>query len=363
MSLKKVFFLIVLLAFIGFGVNKGIEWYEHGRFIEETDNAYIKSDSISVRAEISGRIETLAVQENQHVRKGQLLVRINASDYQAKLAQANAERGVALAALVNAQQQINLQYKKMDEAKANIDAATAEVKRGQLNLERFQILDKQSFDSKQQLQNTEADVAVAKAKLAQAQAAHAAAQQMFAVLDAQQQSAEANITSAESQIAYAQSQLAKTEILAPSDGIVGNLGARSGGLVQPTMTLLYLVPLPEVYVVANFKETQIGHMTIGQPVKLTVDAQDDVEFTGVVASISPATGSEFSLLPKDNATGNFNKIVQRVPVRIDVLGPIEHMHILRPGLSVVPHVDTQGFNQQSAYLANEQGLTSQRDIH
>ncbi|GAC33906.1 HlyD family secretion protein [Paraglaciecola polaris] len=362
MWLKKGFFLIVLVVLVGWGITKGIEWFEHGRFIEETDNAYIKSDSISIRAEITGRIETLAVQENQHVHKGQLLVRINASDYLAKLAQAEAERAVAQAALVNAEQQINLQHKKIDEAIANIDAAKAQVKRGQLNLERFQILDKQSFDSKQQLQNTEADVAVAKAELAQTQAAFAASQQMFAVLEAQKQSAEANINAAESQIAYAQSQLAKTDILAPSDGIVGNLGARSGGLVQPTMTLLYLVPLPEVYVVANYKETQIGHMTIGQPVKLTVDAQDDVEFTGVVASISPATGSEFSLLPKDNATGNFNKIVQRVPVRIQVTGPSEYMHLLRPGLSVVPYVDTQGFNQQSAYLANDRVLTSQRDM-
>jgi membrane fusion protein (multidrug efflux system) len=363
MSLKKVFFLIVLVGLAGWGVSKGIEWYEHGRFIEETDNAYIKSDSIAIRAEISGRLDTLAVQENQHVQKGQLLVRINASEYQAKLAQANAERGVALAALVNAQQQINLQYKKIDEARANIDAAKAEVKRGELNLERFQILDKQSFDSKQQLQNAQADMAIAKAKLAQAQAAHAAAQQMFAVLDAQQQSAEANITAAESQIAYAQSQLAKTDILAPSAGIVGNLGARSGGLVQPTMTLFYLVPLPEVYVVANFKETQIGHMSIGQAVILTVDAQKDVEFSGVVESISPATGTEFSLLPKDNATGNFNKIVQRVPVRIQVTGPSEYVHLLRPGLSVVAHVNTQGFNQQSAYLANDQVLSSQQDLH
>ena len=354
MRLRKGFLIVVLVVLVGWIATKGYDWYEHGRFIEETDNAYIKSDSISIRAEISGRIETLAVQENQHVRQGQLLVRINASDYQAKLAQANAELSVAEAALVNAQQQISLQDKKIDEAKANIDAAKAEVKRGELNLARFQVLDKQSFDSKQQLQNTEADVAVAKAKQAQAEAA---------VLDAQKQSAAANISSAESQIAYAQSQLAKTDILAPSDGIVGNLGARTGGLVQPTMTLLYLVPLPQVYVVANYKETQIGHMTIGQPVKLKVDAQDDVEFTGVVASISPATGSEFSLLPKDNATGNFNKIVQRVPVRIQVTGPSEYLHLLRPGLSVVPHVDTQGFNQQSAYLPNEEVLTSQRDRH
>jgi len=350
MSLKKFFFLSVLVGLAGWGSTKGIDWYQHGRFIEETDNAYIKSDSISIRAEISGRIDSLAIQENQHVRKGQLLVRINASEYQAKLAQANAEHGVALAALVNAQQQINLQHRKIDEAMANIDAAKAEVKRGELNLERFQILDKQLFDSKQQLQNAQADVAVAKAKLAQTNAAHAAAQQMFAVLDAQQQSAEANITAAESQISYAQSQLIKTDITAPIDGIVGNLGARNGGLVQPTMTLLYLVPLPEVYVVANFKETQIGHMSIGQAVKLTVDAQNDVEFTGVVQSISPATGSEFSLLPKDNATGNFNKIVQRVPVRVQVTGPSESMHLLRTGLSVVVYVNTQGFNRQSAYL-------------
>ena len=354
LPIKKIVLLIIVVALLFVGGRKGLEWYEHGRFVEETDNAYIKADSVAIRPEISGRIAMLAVQENQRVAKGQLLVQIDASDYQSKVLQAKAQLAASQASLTDAQAQLLLQDKTLEEASANIDAAKAELHRAELELKRFKVLEKQSFDSKQQLQNAEATVEVAKAKVAQATAAKGAATQMLEVLQAKINIVEAQIEVANSEVTYAVNQLDKTAILAPSDGIIGNLGARVGSAAQPTMTLFYLVPLPNIYVVANYKETQISHMSIGQSVSLKVDSQPDIKFTGVIESIAPATGTEFSLLPNDNATGNFNKIVQRVPVRIRVTGPVEALNTLRPGLSVIPAVDTHNFSEQVSYVGNSE---------
>jgi membrane fusion protein (multidrug efflux system) len=349
---KRVLLALVALTLLFFAARAAKEWYEHGRFIEKTDNAYIKADTVAIRPEISGRIQFVAVQENQRVKKGQLLIQIDAGDYQAKVMQAKAQLAVSQAALADADAQFLLQNKKLDEASANIDAARAELHRSELELNRFKVLESQSYDSKQQLQNAEAAVAVAKAKVAQAMAAKAAATQMLTVLEAKRSSAEAQISVVQSEQKYVQNQLTKTAILAPSDGIIGNLGARVGSAALPSMTLLYLVPLSNIYVIANYKETQITHMTIGQSVTLDVDSQPDIQFTGVVESLAPSTGTEFSLLPADNATGNFNKIVQRVPVRIRITGPKNGLPMLRPGLSVVPSVDTQDFSRQVSYVDN-----------
>lgn len=352
-SIKKIVFLLLAVFLLFFAGRATKQWYDYGRFIEKTDNAYIKADSVAIRPEISGRIESVLVKENQRVNKGQLLIQIEATDYLSNILQAKAQVDVSRASLTDAQAQLLLQNKSVDENSANIDAAQAELHRSELEFNRFKVLEKSSFDSKQQLQNSEAAVEVAKAKVAQATAAKAAAIQMLDVLKAKIKVAEAHILVAMSEVAYAENQLIKTSILAPSDGIVGNLGAREGSAAQPSMTLMYLVPVPNIYVVANYKETQITHMSIGQNVSLTVDSQPDVKFSGVVESIAPATGTEFSLLPSDNATGNFNKIVQRVPVRIKVTGPLEALSSLRPGLSVVPEVDTMHFDTQVSYLDNQ----------
>lgn len=328
------------------------KWYAHGRFVETTDNAYIKADSVAIRPEISGRIVGVLVKENQRVEKDQLLIQIEATDYQSNLLQAKAQVDVSRASLADAQAQLILQDKTVDENLANIDAAKAELHRSELELKRFKVLEKSAFDSKQQLQNAEAAVDVARAKVAQASAAKAAAMQMLKVLQAKVNVAEAQILVAMSDVTYAENQLLKTTIVAPNDGIIGNLGAREGSTAQPSMTLLYLVPVPNIYVIANYKETQITRMSIGQSVNLSVDSQPDIKFTGLVESISPASGTEFSLLPNDNATGNFNKIVQRVPVRIKITGPLDALSTLRPGLSVVPEVDTMHFEKQISYLDN-----------
>jgi len=351
-SIKKIFISLLILLLLVFLGRKFQHWYLYGQYLEQTDNAYVKADSVAIRAELSGRVTSVVVTENQQVRKGQLLINIDDSAYKINVMKANANLVVNRAMLANAQAQFVLQQKTLAEADANIDAVRAELHRSQLELARFKVLAKHSFDSKQQLENSTAAVTVANAKVAQAIAAKASAVQMLSVLQTKINSQQAQCLVAQAELDYAQNQLTKTAIVAPSSGVIGDLGVHVGSSAQPMMTLLYLVPLPNIYVVANYKETQITHMTIGQPVTLTVDAQPDITFTGVVASLSPATGTEFSLLPRDNATGNFNKIVQRVPVRIRVTGPSDALSLLRPGLSVVPAVDTRSFSQQVSYLSN-----------
>lgn len=344
----------VALAAIAAGAFEGYHWLQQGRFSETTDNAYIKTDTVAIRPELAGRIKQVNVQENQQVRKGDLLIQLDPSDFQAQLAQAEAETGVAQAALADVREQIVLQQKKLDAARANIEAAKAELQRARLEQQRAEALAHQDFGSQQRLQNTQADTEVAKARLDQSVAALAAEQQMLAVLETKQDSANAQIAAATAQVDFARHQLQKTAITAPTDGVIGNLGAFTGSYAQPAATLLQLVPLPLVYVVANFKETQIGRMSMGQPVSLKIDALPNTAFTGVIDSLAPATGTEFSLLPQDNATGNFNKIVQRVPVRIRVTGPDSALALLRPGLSVIPTVDTHEFTEQLSYLPGNQ---------
>lgn len=349
-SAKKALLVLVAVSALGFATHKGLHWYQVGRYVETTDNAYIQADYVPLRAEITGRIKQVAVKENQRVKKGDLLIQIDPTDYLAGIAEAEAQLLVARSALLDTEQQIQLQHRKLDEAKATVEATQAELHRAEVELKRAQTLAKQSYGSQQLLQNTEADALVAKARLAQVKAGLAAEQQRVAVFETQRESAKAKIQAAEAGLDLARNQLEKTSLVAVSDGVIGKLGAREGTSALPNMTLLYLVPLPQVYVTANYKETQISHMSIDQPVEIQVDALPGITFTGQVESIAPATGSEFSLLPQDNATGNFNKIVQRVPVRIRVTGPAAELARLRPGLSATPSVDTREFEQQVSYL-------------
>ncbi|MEJ2346580.1 MAG: HlyD family secretion protein [Gammaproteobacteria bacterium] len=332
------------------------QWYAANRYLETTDDAYVRADTVDVRPEVSGRIVAVSVRENQIVHKGQPLVKIDPGDFRARYRQQQARLDVAWASLADVSEQIGLQQKKVDQARAGVEGARAELRRATLELRRARALERKSYGSKQRLQNARAAYQVAKAGLRKAQAELAAARQMRAVLRAQRSRAKAGVESDKAALAYAKRQLTKTTIRAPSDGVVGDLGARRGAMAQPQVTLLRLVPIHNVYVTANYKETQIARMSIGQPVTLHVDALPDVTFHGVVESLAPATGTQFSLLPTDNATGNFNKIVQRVPVRIRVTGPKASLARLRPGLSVVPAVDTRRFHTQLSYLADSQSV-------
>lgn len=338
---KRLYTALALVVLVLAALAWGIHWWQTGRFFEETDNAYVHADSVAVRAEVSGRVDEVAVSDNQRVEAGDILVKLDPSDAKSQLAQAQAALAVAQANAVSADRQVEQQRASIDEAKAQVTSAQADLEQARLHLERSKRLAEKNYASQQEYQDDQAAVQVAEATLAARRATLASSRKQLKVLEAERDSAEANIESARADVDNARHQLDKTRLTAPVDGVVGNKTVEVGTLAQPSLTLMQLVPIRSAYVIANYKETQTARMRAGQSVSLHVDAYPDTEFEGVVDSLAPATGSRFSLLPQDNATGNFNKIVQRVPVRIRVTGPEDALERLRDGLSVVPSVDTR----------------------
>ena len=276
----------------------GSYWLLIGRFHESTDNAYVQSDISFISPKVEGYVSNVLVTDNQSVKAGDVLVEIDKRDFQDRLTQ----------------------------AQANLDAAQAEQQRAQNDLTRFSGLVKKDFVSRQQYEQITADANKANAAVEQAKAA----------------------------LALAQSALDYATIHAPIDGVVGNRGVRVGQYVSPGTQLMAIVPLDQVYIVANFKETQLGRMQPGQPVDIEVDAYPGKPITGTVASFSPASGAEFSLLPPENATGNFTKVVQRIPVRINLPADNPLAGKLRPGLSVVVNVNTRHQADSALPVANAQ---------
>lgn len=343
--------VVALIAVVALGALAwwSVTWWMTGRFIEETDNAYVHTDNVAVRSELSARIAEVGVTDNQPVRQGDLLVRLDDSDYRAQVAQSEAQQAVAAADITQAKRQVALQEAAIDEAKAQIDAAEADVRQARQHLQRSQSLESRQYASQQQREDDEATLRIAESTLAARRAALVSARRQLDVAQASVESAEASFEAARADLDYARNQLAKTRLIAPRNGVIGNLSAEVGDLAQPSLTLMQLVPVESAYVIANFKETQTARMRVGQPVELHVDAYPDVTFEGVVDSLAPSTGTEFSLLPNDNATGNFNKIVQRVPVKIRVTAPQDALGRLRAGLSVVPEVDTREMNTETFY--------------
>ena len=348
---KGVVALIVVAGVIAGGV-MGVEWWQVGRFMQETDNAYVRTDSVAVRSEITARVTRMLVHDNQPVKKGQLLVQLDDEDARANLDQASAALDNARTGEVQAERQLDLQGAKIDEAKAALASARAERDQAALHLKRSRSLESRSYASRQSYEDDQVTMRTAEASVAQKQAALVSAQQQLEVYKAQLESARAQVVSAAADLAYARHQLEKTSIYAPQDGVVGNRSVEVGTMASASLTLMQLVPVKSAYVVANYKETQTERMRVGQPVSLEVDAYPDIEFEGVVDSLAPATGTEFSLLPTDNATGNFNKIVQRVPVRIRLTGPAVALPRLRAGLSVIPSVDTRELSDTGTYAVD-----------
>ncbi|MCD1585415.1 HlyD family secretion protein [Halomonas sp. IOP_14] len=335
--------IIVLAALIWWGMG----WWQTGRFMEETDNAYVRTDSVAVRAELSARVVEVAVDDNQTVKQGDLLIRLDAESYRDQVTQAEAQQAVAAASIAQSHRQVDLQQAAIDQATAQQQAAQANLDQARQHLERSSSLAANNYGSRQQREDDQAALSVAQAKLAESQAAVVSARRQLAVAESDVTRAEANLDAASADLDYARHQLDKTRIVAPRDGAIGNLRVEVGTLAQPSLTLLQLVPIESAYVAANFKETQLERIRVGQPVAVHLDAYPDITYEGIVDSLSPATGTEFSLLPQDNATGNFNKIVQRVPVKIRVTGPTEALSQLRAGLSAVPEIDTRHLEPQN----------------
>jgi membrane fusion protein (multidrug efflux system) len=318
----------------------GTYWWRTGRFLESTDDAYVQADYTTVAPKVSGYVADVLVKDNQPVRRGEVLARIDDRDFRTALAQARSDVGAAAAAIRNLDAQLALQQSVIDQAKASIAADEASLKFARQDHDRYQSLVRTGYGTVQRAQQAEAVVRESAAQLRRDQAGLVAAEKKIGVLTTKRGQAEAQLARMQAIERQAELNLSYTVITAPVDGTVGARALRIGQFVQAGTQLMAIVPLHAVYVVANFKETQLTHMRAGEPVEIAIDGFPSVTLHGHVDSLSPASGLEFALLPPDNATGNFTKIVQRIPVKI-VLDEGALAGLLRPGMSVEPIVDTK----------------------
>jgi membrane fusion protein (multidrug efflux system) len=319
-------------------------WFTEGRWIQSTDNAYVQGDIAVLGPRIEGDVVAIDVADNQRVHAGDPLIRLDPADWQARLAQAQASAAEANAAILTTQRQIAQQQATVAAAQATIAQAQAEQTRTSADAARSASLTASGWASHQANDMAIADHSKAVAALASAQAQKSAAEQQLDVLAAQVTQAQARAQNAAATVKLAEDNLAYTVIRAPFDGIVGNRAAQLGQHVTAGQQLIAVAPPPDLlYVVANFKETQLSRMRAGMNVRLVPDIDPDAAVDGTVNSLAPATGALFSLLPPENATGNFTKVVQRVPVKI-AIDPTEAANAgwLRAGLSVTAEVDTRG---------------------
>jgi membrane fusion protein (multidrug efflux system) len=320
----------------------GHEYWTHGRFIESTDDAYVGGDVTVIAPKVAGFIAQVAVTDNQAVHAGDLLLKIDDRDYRAALAKADAAVAGQQATLANLAAGRRLQEAVIAQAQAELTATAAEITRSRFDVDRYQALSQAQFASAQRFQQADSDNRKALAADQKARAALEAATRQLDVIDTQAQQAAAGLAGAVADRDMAQLNLSYTELRAPIDGTIGNRSARTGAYATVGAQLIALVPAQGLWVDANFKENQLATMRPGLAVTVEADVLPGQVFHGHVASLAPATGAQFSVLPAENATGNFTKIVQRVPVRITLDGDGAMLGRLRPGLSVTASVDQRG---------------------
>ena len=333
--------LAVLLVVAVAAVAWGAHWWTAGRFVEDTDDAYVGGDVTVISSKVAGYVQAVAVADNQAVRRGDLLVRIDDRDYRAALARAQAGVAAAQALLGNIAANDQLQRSVIAQADAGVSAASAESTRAKLDDARYSDLASRSAVSMESAQRAQAAAQTAQAGQARAAATQQGARRQLGVIDSQRKQAEAALAQAQAELDVAKLNLSYTELRAPVDGVVGNRRARSGAYATSASQLLVVVPSHGLWIDANFKEDQLAQLRVGQAVDVQADAVPGRRFKGHVASLAPATGAQFSVLPPENATGNFTKIVQRVPVRIVLDGQDGDLDLLRPGLSVRATIDTK----------------------
>jgi membrane fusion protein (multidrug efflux system) len=333
----------------------GTEYWRTGRFQVSTDDAYVQADNTLIAPRVSGYISHVLVTDNQPVKAGQLLARIDDRDYQTALDQAAADRETAESEIRSIDARLILQNSAIEQADQEVTSAEAALRFAQQDHARYDLLSRTGAGTTQSAQQTEALLVQRTAGLQQARAAFAAAKQQVDVLQAARVKAVAQLAHYRAAEQQARLNLGYTKITAPVDGTVGARSLRVGQYVQAGTQLMAVVPLDAVYVVANFKETQLTRVHPGQPVEISVDTFPDATIHGRVDSVAPATGLQFALLPPDNATGNFTKIVQRLPVKIvldrDADGHAVASGLLRPGMSVEPTIDTKAGDTKAAGTA------------
>ncbi|GAC1620172.1 MAG: HlyD family secretion protein [Nevskia sp.] len=339
---RQILRLAIPVAVLGALGVYGAYWYRTARYIQSTDNAYVRADISALTPRVTGEIVALHVRDNQAVKFNDLLIEIDPGDYAAKVESAHAAVAQAEAALANNGQQRSLQQSTIAETQASLNAARASEQQARREWERAQALVRDGVATHQRLDNAEAAYKSAVAAVARAAAGVQGSQrQLEALKDSDHARLEALLSAAKAQARLAEIDLAATQIRAPIDGSVGDLAARLGERVQVGQRLMSLVPLDKVYVEANFKETQLTRMSVDQDAEVSIDAFPGRTIKGHIESLSPASGAEFALLPAQNATGNFTKIVQRVPVRIALDANAALRGLLRPGMSVEAKIFTK----------------------
>jgi membrane fusion protein (multidrug efflux system) len=340
---KRILIASVGTAVLAGSATFGWYWFETGRFLESTNDAYIQADYTTIAPKVSGYISAVAVEDNEAVKAGQVLARIDDRDYQTALVQAKADVASAEADIRNIDAQLTEQQSVIAQAEAAIVSDQAALKFSQDDYDRYHKLTAGRITSVQDEQRAQTVLQQATARLQSDRAALTAAHQRVEVLNTARVKAETQVTRLQSVADQAQLNLSYTTITAPIDGTVGARSLRVGQYVQAGTQLMAVVPLHAVYVVANYKETQLTNVAAGQPVEIEVDAFPGHVVKGHVDSLSPASGLEFALLPPDNATGNFTKIVQRIPVKIAIEPSDALAGRLRAGMSVEPVIDTRTF--------------------
>jgi membrane fusion protein (multidrug efflux system) len=334
-------FILLLVGLLVVVVAREWDWWVGSAVEQSTDDAYLQADMTPLAAKVPGYVRQVSVQDFQKVKIGALLVEIVDDDYRAQLEQAQANVAAAQAAIENIEQQKLLQGALIKQAEATIQASEADLTRYHLEAERQQSLLKNRLAGTPQLveqavdneQRTAATLDLNRAQLDQQR-------QQLNVLESQRKQATATLKAQQAARDLAQINLGYTRIIAPVDGMVGQRQVQAGQYVNVGTQVISVVPLPNVWVIANYKETQMTRVRIGQPAQVTVDAFPGLVLHGHVDSWSPASGAQFSLLPPDNATGNFTKVVQRIPVKIVVDPDPAVDELLRPGMSVIATIDT-----------------------
>lgn len=307
--------------------------------VETTENAYVRGQVTAISPQVAGYVTTVAVRDFQEVKAGDILVQIDPRRYEQQLAQARATLEMKRAALAQSEQAERAGQADIRSAEAQVESARAAVKVAELTAGRVEALLPKGVATQSSADEAHSTLAQARAALHQAEAAVDAAREELQTVVVNRQSLRADIDNAEAAVSLAEIDLGNTRVTAPRDGRLGEVGVQLGQYVTAGSQLAYLVP-DRKWVMANFKETQLHGMRIGQPVTFTVDAFGGARMTGRIAAFSPATGSEFSVLKSDNATGNFTKITRRLPVRIAIDPGQERTADLAPGMSVVVRVDT-----------------------
>ena len=323
---------------VGLVVGGGVWWMNKQKF-ETTDNAFIQADKVSVAPQVDGYVAEVLVADNQHVQAGQVLVRLDTAPLKAALAQAEANAAALDAAVRAVDDKARLEQAMIAQKAAGVAAAHAESQLAQAELARYGTLAGQGWVSPQREQSARAAAGQASASVAQAKATLEAERRSAASLGSARDQTIAQAQAARAVVEQARINLERAEIKAPASGVVGARAVRTGQYVRPGSSLMTVVPLGQAYVVANFKETQVARLKIGQPVTIHADAFGKQAIPGRIDSFAPATGSEFALIPVENAVGNFTKIAQRLPVKIVVDPKSPLAGALRPGLSVDVKVD------------------------